>query len=81
MALRLELRHSLNCGVCGATHDSDDSRSRAITVELFGVNWEGFIKEGNCPQCLRRASYSPARVRRLWLKKLRRTAEELRGEK
>lgn len=80
MALQLELRQSMNCGVCGTEHDYEDSRAKAITVELFGANWEGFIREGNCPQCLRRATFGPSRVRRRWLKKLRHEAEELRGE-
>jgi rubrerythrin len=67
-----ELRQQpeLLCSVCGSPRNDEEQRSNAITIEIFGANWLGMIREGRCPLCLGDATYRPRAVRERWYKYL-----------
>jgi hypothetical protein len=64
------------CSVCGTSRDDGASGDAAVTIALVGVNWDGLIQEGKCPQCLLEATYKPRTVRRRWLKRIKELQEE-----
>jgi len=76
MSFSLRLTQVMLCTVCGTARDDAASDEAAVTVALVGVNWEGFIREGRCPQCLLEATYRPRTVRRRWFKRLKELQEE-----
>jgi hypothetical protein len=74
MSFQLRMAQVMLCSVCGTARDDEASRRASITIELVGINWYGFIREGKCPQCLLEATYRPRTVRRRWLKRLHETS-------
>lgn len=68
------MRHELRCAICGDTANGEEARHRRTTIELFGINVDGWIEQGNCPApwCLSSTpEYKPATVKRRWLKHLK----------